>query len=137
VCTVRATKSRTFHGRAWVEHAREQLADRINERLRSLGREERVDHRSYERRRLDREPGEHFGPDAAHVMARTGEHDRLERALEIDQMPERLADLDIRIQRLEHTRTLLLMEQQALERELRCRDRSRSPTLEREYTRER
>jgi hypothetical protein len=132
-----APKSRTFHGRAWVEHARARLADRINERLRTLGREERVDHRSYERRGLDREPGEHFGPHGAHVIARTGEHDRLERAAEIDQAPERLADLDHRIQQLEHTRTVLLLEQRAMERELRSRDHSRSTTLERDHSRER
>jgi hypothetical protein len=132
-----APKSRAFHGRAWVEHARERLADRINERLRTLGREEGVDHRSYERQGLAREPGEHFGPDAAHVIARTGDHDRLDRALEIDQAPERLADLDHRIQQLEQTRTLLLIEQRNVQRELRSRDRSRSPTLERDFSRER
>jgi hypothetical protein len=132
-----APKSRTFHGRAWVEHARERLADRINERLRTLGREERVDHRSYERQGLEREPGEHFGPNAAHMIARTGGHDRLEHAAEIDQVPDRLADFDTRVQQLEHTRSLLLMEQRAMERELRPRDHSKSPMLERDYSRER
>jgi hypothetical protein len=132
-----APKSRTFHGRVWVEHARERLADRINERLRTLGREERVDHRSYERLGLERQPGEHFGPNAAHVIARTDEHDRLDRAAEIDQVPERLADLDHHIKQLEHTRTQLLMEQRAMEQELRPPDRSRSMTVERDYSRER
>jgi hypothetical protein len=41
-----ATKTRTLHGRAWVEQARGRLADRTNDTLARLGRPDRVDHRS-------------------------------------------------------------------------------------------
>jgi hypothetical protein len=75
-----APKSRTFHGREWMEHARERWAELTNATLERCGRRERVDHRSYERQGIDREPGEHFGPGAAHVVARGQSHDRLEAA---------------------------------------------------------
>ena len=75
-----APKSRTFHGRRWMEHARERWAELTNATLERCGRRERVDHRSYERQGIDREPGEHFGPGAAHVVARGQSHDRLEAA---------------------------------------------------------
>jgi hypothetical protein len=65
-----ASKSRTFHGREWMEHARERWAELTNVTLERCGRRERVDHRSYERQGIDREPGEHFGPGAAHFVAR-------------------------------------------------------------------
>jgi hypothetical protein len=42
-----AAKTRSFHGRQWVERAREKIADVINDKLQELGRDERVDHRSY------------------------------------------------------------------------------------------
>ena len=54
------------------------LGELTNEALERAGRPERVDHRSYERQGLDREPGEHYGPAAAHMVARGREHDRLE-----------------------------------------------------------
>src|SRR5262245_53000961 len=63
-----AFKSRTFHGRDWVERARERWADATNRTLERLGRVERVDHRSYERQGVDRQPGEHYGPAAAHMV---------------------------------------------------------------------
>ena len=62
-----APKSRTFHGREWMEQARGRWAELTNQMLEARGREERVDHRSYERQGVDREPGEHFGPAAAHM----------------------------------------------------------------------
>jgi MobA/MobL family len=40
-----APKSRTFHGRDWMEHARERWADLTNATLERNGRHERVDHR--------------------------------------------------------------------------------------------
>jgi hypothetical protein len=52
-----APKSRTFHGHEWMEKARERWASLVNEKLRECGRAERVDHRSYERQGIDREPG--------------------------------------------------------------------------------
>jgi len=65
-----APKTREFHGREWVEHARERWAELTNEMLERNGRSERVDHRSYERQGIDREPGQHFGPAAAHMASR-------------------------------------------------------------------
>ena len=65
-----APKSRTFHGRDWIEHARERWATLTNETLERAGRPERVDHRSYERQGIEREPGEHYGPSAAHMAGR-------------------------------------------------------------------
>ena len=76
-----APKSRTFHGPAWIEQARERWAALTNEALERAGRADRVDHRSYERQGVDREPGEHYGPAAAHLVGRGDDHDRLERAL--------------------------------------------------------
>jgi hypothetical protein len=46
--------------------------------LEQRDRSERVDHRSYERQGLDREPGSHYGPAAAHVLGRGGVHERLD-----------------------------------------------------------
>ena len=65
-----AEKSRTFHGREWVENARREWAELTNKTMARLGREERVDHRSYERQGVDQEAGEHYGPKAAHMVAR-------------------------------------------------------------------
>jgi hypothetical protein len=75
-----APKSRTFHGREWMEHARERWATLTNEKLARRGRNERVDHRSYERQGIDLAPGRHYGPAAAHMAARGVEHDRLDEA---------------------------------------------------------
>ncbi len=75
-----APKSRTFHGRGWMEHARERWAALTNAKLEERGRDERVNHRSYERQGLDREPGHHYGPAAAHMAARGIDHDRLSEA---------------------------------------------------------
>ena len=78
--TACATKSRTFHGREWMEHARGRWADLTNQMLGARGRDERVDHRSYARQGVDREPGEHYGPAAAHMVGRGLDHERLREA---------------------------------------------------------
>ena len=65
-----APKSRTFHGREWIEYARERWAKLTNEMLARRGRDERVDHRSYERQGIDLAPSRHYGPAAAHMAAR-------------------------------------------------------------------
>src|SRR5712692_6017231 len=76
-----APKSRTFHGREWMEHARERWAELTNTMLERDGRPERVDHRSYERQGIDREPGHHYGPAAPHMVARGLDHDQLDEAV--------------------------------------------------------
>ena len=76
-----APKSRTFHGREWMESARERWASLVNDKLLERGRAERVDHRSYERQGIDPEPGRHYGPAAAHMVGRGLDHDRLAVAL--------------------------------------------------------
>ena len=76
-----APKSRSFHGREWMEQARERWASLTNEMLKTRGRPERVDHRSYERQGIDREPGHHYGPGAAQMVARGLDHDRFEEAV--------------------------------------------------------
>ena len=125
-----AAKTRTFHGRDWVELARERLASAINDRLRERGRDERVDHRSYERQGVDKKPGVHIGPDAVHIFERTGASERLEQALAIDSLPHALGDLDDRIENLEQERAHLLLEQYELEhgRESPTRSFSDSPS---------
>jgi hypothetical protein len=113
-----ARKSRSLQsgGRNWVEHARERLAAVINDRLRACGREERVDHRSYERRGIDKEPVEHIGPAAVRIFESTGASDRLQDLLADQDAPRTLVDLDARIERLEQLRANLLLEQYALDR---------------------
>jgi hypothetical protein len=105
-----APKSRTFHGRGWMEHARERWAELTNATLERCGRHERVDHRSYERQGIDREPGEHFGPAAAHVVARGQSHDRLEAAATIADDQEALRAIEDEIARLEIARETLVQE---------------------------
>jgi hypothetical protein len=60
-----------------MEHARERWVDLTNRILEARGRDERVDHRSDERQGVDREPGEHYGPAAAHMASRGLDHERL------------------------------------------------------------
>jgi hypothetical protein len=71
-----AQKTRAIHGRAWTEHARARWANLTNKTLAKAGRDERVDHRSYERQ--DCEAGRHYGRSAAYVVSRGATHDRLE-----------------------------------------------------------
>jgi hypothetical protein len=103
-----AEKSRTFHGREWVENARREWAELTNKTLARLGREERVDHRSYERRGIDQEAGEHYGPKAAHMVARGHGHDRLESAATVVDEREQLQSVEHEIAALESTRADLV-----------------------------
>ena len=89
-----APKSRTFHGREWMEHARERWAELTNEVLERQGRAELVD-RSYARQGLDQQPGSHYGPAAAHMLARGGSHERLEGEAERTDVAARVAVGDI------------------------------------------
>ena len=109
-----APKSRTFHGREWLEHARERWAALTNERLERAGRHERVDHRSYRRQGVDREPSQHFGPAAAHMVGRAEVHDRLETAAAVATDQDRLLAVERAIEELEAARDMLVRE--AMER---------------------
>jgi MobA/MobL family len=93
-----APKSRTFHGREWMERARERWAELTNRTLERCGREDRVDHRSYERQGLDREPGRHYGPSAAHMIARGIRHDRLDSEVDRSDALTRLDNLERELQ---------------------------------------
>jgi hypothetical protein len=89
-------KSRTFHGRDWMEHARGRWAELTNQMLETRGRHERVDHRSYARQGVDREPGEHYGPAAAHMAGRGLDHERLRQAaVSVDAADVRSIDREI------------------------------------------
>jgi hypothetical protein len=103
-----APKSRTFHGRAWVERARERWGQITNEKLAAAGRPERVDHRSYERQGIDREPGEHYGPSAAHMAGRGDDHDRLESASSVTDDERALRGIERAIAQLEAERAAVL-----------------------------
>jgi hypothetical protein len=99
-----AEKTRDIHGRAWMEHARERWAELTNQTLARLGREERVDHRSYARQGVEATPGRHFGPAAAHMLTRGQGHDRLELAASVVANQERLLVIDRDISLLESER---------------------------------
>ena len=103
-----APKSRAFHGPAWVEHARERWAALTNEALERAGLSERVDHRSYERQGLDRGPGEHYGPAAAHLVERNRDHDRLKDVVSKSDDERMVRALDGEIAQLEATKEILL-----------------------------
>jgi len=103
-----AEKSRTFHGREWVESARERWADLTNKTMARLGREERVDHRSYERQGVAQQAGEHYGPKAAHMVARGQGHDRLEATATIVDERQQLRSVDHEIAALESARAALV-----------------------------
>jgi hypothetical protein len=107
-----AEKTRAIHGRAWTEHARARWADLTNKTLAKLGRDERVDHRSYERQGIDREAGRHYGPSAAHVASRGHAHDRLEIAAGDASDRARLEAIDQAIAGLESERGALVSEDQ-------------------------
>lgn len=95
-------KTRAFHGREWVEHARERWAELTNQMLERNGRAERVDHRSYERQGIDREPGRHVGPAAAHMASRGVQHERLTEAAETADTMERIEQVDRAIAAIEN-----------------------------------
>jgi hypothetical protein len=96
-----AEKTRVIHGRAWMEQARERWADLTNQTLARLGREERVDHRSYARQGLEVTPGHHFGPAVAHIVGRGHGHDRLEVTATVMTSYEQLQAADGAIANLE------------------------------------
>jgi hypothetical protein len=103
-----APKSRTFHGPAWVEEAREKWAAMTNATLERCGRTERVDHRSYARQGVDREPGRHYGPSAAYMVQRGEDHERLNDAAAARDREESLRTIDQEIAQLEAARATLL-----------------------------
>jgi MobA/MobL family len=107
-----AEKTRAIHGHAWVEHARERWADLTNKTLETLGRDERVDHRSYERQGIDHEAGRHYGPAAAHMTSRGDDHDRLDIAAGAASDQDRLHAVDSAIASLETERRAVLSEAQ-------------------------
>jgi hypothetical protein len=121
-----APKTRHFHGRQWVEDARERWATLTNEALERAGRTERVDHRSYERQGIEQKPGSHYGPGAVHISGRGDHHDRLEGAACIADEPRALQRLDAEIARLENTREALLQRGLPEERAPHRRDYSHS-----------
>jgi hypothetical protein len=100
-------KTREIHGRVWMEHARERWADLTNKTLARLGRDERVDHRSYARQGIDANPGRHFGPAAAHMLSRGHSHNRLELAASLVANQERLHVIDREMSALESERQRL------------------------------
>jgi hypothetical protein len=103
-----APKSRTFHGSRWVEQARGRWAAMTNAALERAGRPERVDHRSYERQGIDREPGRHYGPAAAHLSGRGGGHERLDDALRVEDDKRALRGIEREIAQLEASRQSIL-----------------------------
>jgi hypothetical protein len=103
-----APKSRTFHGREWVESARERWASMTNATLERSGRSDRVDHRSYARQGVDREPGEHYGPSAPHMVRRGEDHERLDGAAGVRDHEEGMRAIDTEIAQLEGARDALL-----------------------------
>ncbi|MEP7305216.1 MAG: MobA/MobL family protein [Acidobacteriota bacterium] len=128
-----APKSRTFHGRDWVEGARGRWASMTNAALERAGRSERVDHRSYARQGVDREPGEHFGPSAPHMVVRGEDHERLAGAASVRDHHDSIRAIDAEIARLESARSALLHGElseieQDKEWESGQRDHSRSPS---------
>ncbi|HZR22751.1 MAG TPA: MobA/MobL family protein [Vicinamibacterales bacterium] len=96
-----APKTREIHGHDWMESARERWAELTNEMFERNGRTERIDHRSYERQGVDREPGEHFGPAAAYMVNRGLEHDRLRDAADDATAASRVPQIDRAIASLE------------------------------------
>ena len=96
-----APKTRAIHGRDWMERARERWAARTNAILERNGRADRVDHRSYARQGVDREPGRHFGPAAAHMVSRGQTHnvltdaaDQKDRQVALTQLERTIAALE-------------------------------------------
>ncbi len=97
-------RSEAFHRRDWLEEARKRWADRLNTALERKGSVLRVDHRSYARQGLDREPGLHLGPAGAYLTARGLPHDRLEEAALSRDDLDRLAAIEREIVMLETER---------------------------------
>ena len=121
-----APKSRTYHGKEWVEQARERWAELTNKKLEERGRTERVDHRSYARQGIDREPGQHYGPSAPHLVGRGAVHDRLEASLTAGDHAKAARDLEREIARLEDLRESIARDGLPEERTSEPRDYSHS-----------
>lgn len=119
-----ARKSRAIHGRAWMERARERWATQTNRALQKAGVERQVDHRSYQRQGIDREPGMHYGPAAGHIVNRGQPHDRLEIAATERDGQDRLREIDLEIADLTGQRHATLQRlTDALEHDHRAPDR--------------
>ena len=103
-----APKSRTFHGRPWMERARSRWAELTNEALARHGRTERVDHRSFARQGIAREPSRHLGPAAAHMVARGLPHQVVEQVASLEEDRAQVQALDAAIAALEQERAALL-----------------------------
>jgi hypothetical protein len=87
-----------------VMYLRQYAADLINEALERAGVDERVDHRSFEARGIDREPSEHLGPTASEMeregqASDKGDRNReiAEHNREIDELVEELAAVEAEI----------------------------------------
>ncbi len=95
-----AAKSRAFHGPEWVEKARERWAELTNAVLEKKGRDDRVDHRSYSRQGLDRQPDRHVGPASINGHARGASFDRPEEVLSSLDLSRALQEVDQEIAQL-------------------------------------
>ncbi len=94
-----------------ILYLREYAADLMNEALERAGVDERVDHRSFEARGIDREPTEHLGPTASEIERRGEESERgdrnreiAERNFEMDRLVGELAEIDAEIGREQQER---------------------------------
>lgn len=101
-------KSTALHAHDWIERAREHWAGLINKMLEEHGRSDRVDHRSYERQGVDREPGIHYGPSALPTMLRGERHYLLEEALAVYERELERQEIVREITRLEALRAQIL-----------------------------
>jgi ATP-dependent exoDNAse (exonuclease V) alpha subunit len=63
-------KVREWNGREVLEGWREGWAERVNRELERVGLRERIDHRSFASRGIDREPSVHEGPSVRQMEAR-------------------------------------------------------------------
>ena len=103
-----APKTRSLHGRPWMERARERWASLTNDALAARGRPERVDHRSYARQGIDREAGRHYGPAAAHLFEKGRAHDALADSAAVEDQRVKLDAIDSTISALEKERAALV-----------------------------
>jgi len=94
----------------------------MNATLERHGRSDLVDHRSFARQGIDREPGRHYGPSAPHVAARGQDHERLNEAAAGRDDTYRVQAIDLEITRLEAAREELLRDGLPEERQPEQRD---------------
>ena len=92
-----------------MEHARSRWATLTNQVLAGRGRDERVDHRSYARQGVDREPGLHFGPAAAHLLHKGRGQNRLEQSAQVGDLHHAITTIDAEIAALEDERARLAL----------------------------